>query len=113
MLTTATTSTPQTYSADTYRLIRIAGSFPAGMTLQISNLTQGRFVYIFIQNTNASARLITLTASTTTSGYAAPNFTTAGGGAGASTNTANLAATSGCCCFFVTNVLGSIVAARY
>jgi hypothetical protein len=113
MLTTATTSTPQTYSADTYRLIRIAGSFPAGMTLQISNLTQGRFVYIFIQNTNASARIITLTASTTTSGYAAPNFTTAAGGGGVSTNTVNLAATTGCAVFFVTNVLGTIVASRY
>jgi hypothetical protein len=93
-------------------LIRIAGSFGAGMTLQISNLTQGRFMYIFIQNTNASARIITLTASTTTSGYAAPNFTSVGNGL-ASTNTVSLAATTGCCVFYVTNVLGTIVAARY
>jgi hypothetical protein len=111
MLTTATTSTPQTYSADTYRLIRIAGSFGGNITLQVSNLTQGRFVEIFIQNTNASARIITLTASTTTSGYAAPNFTAVGNGV-ASTNTLSLAATTGCGYFYVTNVLGTIVAFR-
>jgi hypothetical protein len=111
MLTTATVTTPQTYSADTYKLIRIAGSFTAGMTLQISNMTQGRFMHIFIQNTNATARIITLTASTTTSGYAAPNFTVVGAG-GASTNTVSLAGTTGCAYFYVTNVLGTIVAFR-
>jgi hypothetical protein len=111
MLASASTSATQIFSAGIYRLVRVAGSFAGNITLQVSNLTQGRFVHIFIQNTNASARTITLQASTTAASYAAPSFTSTGAGA-ASSNTVVLAATSGCAYFFVTNSLGNIVAMR-
>jgi hypothetical protein len=111
MLASSSTSATQIFSAAIYRLIRVSGSFAGNITLQVSNLTQGRFVEIFIQNTNASARTITLQASTTAASYAAPGFTVVGNGA-ASTNTVVLAATTGCAYFYVTNSLGNIIAFR-
>jgi hypothetical protein len=110
-LTTNSASLTQIFSANIYKLIRIASSFAGNPTIQISFLTQGEFVHLFIQNTNATARTLTLQASTTDTGYAAPNFTSAGNG-GVSTNTVVLAANTGCTYIFITNVLGSIVAAR-
>ena len=105
----ATTSLTQVYSASTYRLIRTSASFSSNVTFQISNLTQGRFVHLFIQNTNGTARTLFIQGSTTTSGYAAPNFTSVGGGA-ASSNQVVLAANTGCAYIFITNSLGSIIA---
>jgi hypothetical protein len=62
-------------------------------TLQISNLTAGRMITVYLRNTNASARVVTIQASTTTSGYANVNLSPATPGA-ASVVSVSLAATS-------------------
>lgn len=84
-----------------------SASFTAARTLQISNLTDGRYVEVYVRNTNASARAITVQASTTTSGYANVNLAL---GAGAASNTSvTLALTSGTAIIRVFNAGGNLV----
>jgi 2-keto-3-deoxy-6-phosphogluconate aldolase len=67
-------------------------------------------VTIYMRNTNASARVITIQASTTTSGYANVNLSPATPGA-ASVVSVSLAATSGTAVVKLFNANGSICGA--
>jgi hypothetical protein len=81
-------------------------------TINISNLTAGREVRIYLRNTNAATKAITITASTTASGFA--NVAMAGSFVGAnavgqvSASTITLAATSGTAMVTVFNANGTI-----
>jgi hypothetical protein len=87
---------------------RIA-SFTANTTVQVSNLTSGRWVQIYIRNTNASARTITVQASTTTTGFANVNLAVSTTAGSASAVSFSLAATSGTAVIWVANINGNIV----
>lgn len=97
-------------SAASFTLYSWQASFTAARTLQVSDLTAGRMVTIYVRNTNASARVITIQASTTTSGYANVNLSPATPGA-ASVVSVSLAATSGTAVIRVFNANGSICGA--
>lgn len=72
----ASTDGDITVDASSLTFYNHIASFTAARTVSISNLTTGRFVVLFIRNTNASARTITFQASTTTTGHVAiPNIT--------------------------------------
>ena len=63
-------------------------------TINISNLTAGRMIKLYLRNTNAATKVINITASTTTTGFAAVNMAT-GQPSGTSVTSVALAATSG------------------
>jgi hypothetical protein len=84
-------------------------SFSADRTFQISNLTSGQEVKIYLRNTNASARTITIQASATEADYANVNLAPGAGTMGAaSVSTVALAATSGTSLIYVANIAGVI-----
>jgi hypothetical protein len=76
-------------------------------TINISNLTSGRMVKIYLRNTNAVAKQINIAASTTNSGWAAVNLSKGDAG-GTSQTSVTLAATSGTAVVTVFNANGTI-----
>lgn len=85
-------------------------SFTADRTIQISNLTSGQEVKMYLRNTNASSRTITIQASTTEASYANVNLAPGAGTMGAaSVSTVSLAATSGTTVIWIANINGNIV----
>lgn len=85
-------------------------SFTADRTVQVSNLTPGRELMLYLRNTNASSRIITIQASTTTVSHANVNLAPGAGTMGAaSVSTVTLAATSGTSVVWVANINGNIV----
>ena len=109
-VTNATTTTPATFDASLYQRATWIASFPTPITAQISNLTDGREIFLYARNTNGTARVLTITASTTASGFAAVNFARSGA---ASVTTISLALTSGTATIWVANIGGNIVGAIY
>jgi len=73
-------------------------------TINISNLTAGRMIMLYLRNTNAATKVINITASTTTSGFAAVNMAISNGAASATSVT--LAVTSGTALIRVFNANG-------
>ena len=73
-------------------------------TINISNLTAGRMVMLYLRNTNAATKVINITASTTTTGFAAVNMATSNGAASATSVT--LAVTTGTALVRVFNANG-------
>jgi hypothetical protein len=87
---------------------RIA-SFTAARTVQVANLTSGRWVQIYIRNINATARTITVQASTTATGFANVNLAVSTTAGSASAVSFSLAGTSGTAVIWVANINGNIV----
>jgi hypothetical protein len=81
-------------------------SFAANRTLQIGNLTNGRWVKVYMRNTNASSRIHTIQASTTLAGYGNVNLAASGG---VSQTSITLSATTGTAVVFVGNVNGTFI----
>ena len=85
-------------------------SLTTNVTYQISNLTTGNEIKMYIRNTDASARTITIQASETVSGYAnvnlAPGSSTPGG---SSVSSVTLNATNGTTLIWISNISGNIV----
>lgn len=104
---TSTSNATITVDASTYQFGIWIASFTAGRTLQVSNLTAGRWVKIYVRNTNGTARAITWQASTTTSGYASVNMSRGAGQTSVTSTT--LAATSGTATVWIANVEGTFV----
>jgi hypothetical protein len=96
-----------TVEADQHNLFAWIASLSAARTLFISNLTAGRMVTVYLRNTNATGRVITIQASTTTSGHANVNLSPSVSG-GASVSVVSLAATSGTAVIRVFNANGNI-----
>jgi hypothetical protein len=87
---------------------RIA-SFSTAVTLQVANLTSGRTVQIYMRNTNATARVVTVQASETTSGFANVNLAVSTTAGSASAVSVSLALTSGTAVIWLANIDGDIV----
>jgi len=71
-LSSTSTSSTNTVDASTTQMYHHSASLNSSTTFQISNLTDGKYVYLYLKNNSAStAPLIYITASETTSGYSA------------------------------------------
>ena len=71
-LSSTSTSATNTIDASTTQLYHHSAVFSTSTTFQISNLTDGKYVYLYIKNNSTvSAPQISITASETTSGYTA------------------------------------------
>jgi hypothetical protein len=101
--------TPITIDASQVQYHSRIASFNAARTVQVSNLTPGRWVQIYIRNTNASARSITVRASINTTGFANVNLAVSTTAGSASAVSFSLAATSGTAVIWVANINGNIV----
>ena len=95
-------------ASSTERYSHIA-SFTADRTLQISNLVPKKEMTIYLRNTNASARVITIQASVTTSSFSNVNLAPGTGSGAASVSTVTLAANTGTAVVWVSNIDGNIV----
>jgi hypothetical protein len=96
-----------TLDASTNQFATWIVSFGASRTLQVSNLTDGRWVKVYVRNTNSATRAITWQASTTTSGFANVNMSNGGGAVSVTSTT--LAATTGTAVVWIANIGGTIV----
>ena len=74
-------------------------------SINVSNLTAGKQITIYLRNTNAGTKLINILASLTTSGFAAVNMSKGDAG-GTSVQSVTLAATSGTAVVTVFNING-------
>ena len=78
-------------------------------TISVSNLVAGRAVWIYLRNTNAATKTITIQASATTTGYVGINFAVGSTRGAASATTVTLAATSGTAMVMVMNANSNFV----
>jgi hypothetical protein len=82
-------------------------SLTATRSLIINNLADGRFVNVYIRNTNATQRQIIFSGSATTSGHALMNMSVGAGVASATIQ--NIAGTSGTMLVHAFNIGGNLV----
>ena len=103
----STTDADATVDASTTELYAyVQSSSGTARTINISNLTSGRKITLYLRNTNAATKVINITASTTTSSFTAVPLSN---GAGAVSVTATtLAASSGTATVVVFNANGTI-----
>lgn len=94
-------------NAEAVMLASWQASLTTTRTLNISNLTTGRMVKVYVRNTNGSSRVVQVAASTTEAGYAAVNL--APGAGAVSVTQITLAANTGTAVITVWNAAGSIV----
>jgi hypothetical protein len=94
-------------SATTSYYAYVQSTSGTARTINISNLTAGRVIQLYLRNTNAATKLINITASTTTTGFAAVNLSKGDAG-GASVTSVTLAVTTGTAVVTVFNANGTI-----
>ena len=94
-------------SATTSYYAYVQSTSGTARTINISNLTAGRIIQLYLRNTNAATKLINITASTTTTGFAAVNLSKGDAG-GASVTSVTLAVTTGTAVVTVFNANGTI-----
>jgi hypothetical protein len=106
-----------TVDAASYNIASIFFSASATTrTINISNMTQGRFIHLFVTNAGASAKIFNVAVSTTASGFGTGNLylTKKGTANGAvrsdGTSVASLAASNGFVYMFICNISGSLPA---
>jgi hypothetical protein len=101
------------FDASTTQVSSWIANFTATRTLIVSNLTAGRMARVYVRNTNGTARLINVTASTTGAGHAAVNlagnFVGANAAGQISATGVTLVATTGTAVITVWNAGGSLV----
>jgi hypothetical protein len=96
-----------TVDASTTQLYHHSASFNGGKTFQISNLTNGRMVYLYLRNTDSlNSRTISIQASTTTSGYSSVELSRSGSN---SVSTFTLSSSNGTATVWVANINGNLV----
>jgi hypothetical protein len=99
-----------TINAESTDLYSQIASYATDVTFDIINLGIGREIKLYLRNTNASARTMTIRASSTNTGATAVNLAPGEGTMGAaSESTVILAATSGTTLIYVANIGGNIV----
>ncbi len=106
---TTTTSGVVVVDALVYERFNYTASMATGVTVQFSNLTNGREVKLYIRNTNATARPVSFLASATSSGHAAVNLSTGSLPGAASVSGVTLSGTTGTALAWVGNINGTIV----
>ena len=95
-------------SATTSYYAYVQSATGTARTINISNLTAGRVITLYLRNTNASTKQINITASTTTTGFAAVSLSPGSSAGGASVTSVTLAATSGTAVVTVFNANSTI-----
>jgi len=103
--TTDADATVDTSITEFYAYVQSASG--TARTINISNLTAGRKVTLYLRNTNAATKVINITASTTSTGFTAVNLSKGDAG-GASATAVTLAVTSGTATVTVFNANGTI-----
>jgi hypothetical protein len=102
---------PVIFDASLYERSSWIANFTANITAQISNLTSGREIFLYVQNASGiAARTLTIQASSTTSGYTNVNCSRAGSLA---TSNVGLVSGGGAATIWVANIGGNIVGAIY
>lgn len=106
---TTTTNGTVVIDGSSYERFNYTASMATGITVQFSNMTNGREVKLYIRNTNATARAVDFQASTTTSGFAAVNLASADPPGGPSASGITLSGSTGTAMVWVGNINGTIV----
>lgn len=106
---TTTTSGTLIVDAFIYERFNYTASIATGVTVQFNNLTNGREVKLYMRNTNATARPVSILASTTTSGHTAVNLSTGSLPGAPSVSGVTLSGTTGTAMVWVGNINGTIV----
>lgn len=106
---TSTTSGTVTIDGSLYERFNYTASIATGVTVQFSNMTNGREVKLYIRNTNATARLITFEASTSTASFANINLSAGNPPGGPSASGITLSGSTGTAMVWVGNINGAIV----
>jgi hypothetical protein len=104
---TTTTSGILAIDSSSYERFNYTASMATGVTVQLSNLTNGRETKLYVRNTNATARPITFAASTSTSGHTGVPLSPGNGGTSISGIT--LSGSTGTAIVWVGNIDGTIV----
>jgi hypothetical protein len=98
---------PLVFDASLYGIARWQANFTGNKSINISNLTNGRSIIIYVRNTSGVSRTFTIQASTTTSLYA--SVLCSRGAGQTSTSSVTLVAISGAATIWVANVGGTFV----
>jgi hypothetical protein len=102
------TDADATVDASTVEYFAYLQNSGTSRTINISNLTAGRKITLYLRNTNAATKVINIAASTTAASFASVNLSKGDAG-GASTTAVTLAVTSGTATVTVFNANGNIV----
>lgn len=103
---TNTSTSTLTVDASTTQMYSHIASFNGDRTFQVSNLTNGRYVYLYIRNTDSNSRTMTIQASTTTSGHSSINMSRSGS---SSVNSFSASSTNGTAVVWVANINGNLI----
>lgn len=106
---TTTTSGVVTIDGSLYERFNYTASMATGVTVNFSNLTNGREVKLYIRNTNATARPVTFAASTSGTGHTAINLAPGNPPGGPSASGITLSGSTGTAMVWVGNINGTIV----
>lgn len=106
---TTTASGTVTINSNLFERFNYTANMATGVTVQFSNLTNGREIKLYVRNTNATARFVNFEASTTTSGFAGVNLAPGNLPGGASVSGITLSGTTGTAMMWVGNINGTIV----
>jgi hypothetical protein len=106
---TTTTSGTVIIDGSLVERFNYTASMATGVTVQFSNLTNGREVKLYVRNTNATARLVNFEASTTTSGFTSVALAPGNPPGGASVSGITLSGSTGTAMVWVSNINGTIV----
>ena len=106
---TTTTSGVVVIDALVYERFNYTASMATGVTVQFSNLGNGREVKLYMRNTNATGRPVSIQASTSSSGHTAVNLSTGSLPGAASVSGVTLSGSTGTALVWVGNINGTIV----
>lgn len=106
---TTTTSGVVTIDGSLVERFNYTASMATGVTVNFSNLTNGREVKLYVRNTNATARLVDIAASASGTGHAAVNLAPGNPPGGASVSGITLSGSTGTAMVWVGNINGTIV----
>jgi hypothetical protein len=110
---TTTTTGTLTIDGSQYERFNYTASLAGTVTVQFSNLTNGRELKLYLRNTNATARQVFLEASTTTSGFTGINLAPGNPPGGPSVSGVTLSGSTGTAMVWVGNIDGTIVGGMF
>jgi len=105
---TTTTSGIVTIDGSLVERFNYTASMATGITVNFSNLTNGREVKLYMRNTNATARPVTVAASTSGTGHAGVNLALGNPPGGASVSGITLSGSTGTAMVWISNINGTI-----
>ena len=106
---TTTTSGVVTIDALLFERFNYTASMATGVTVNFSNLTNGREVKLYVRNTNATARPVDIAASASGTGHAGVNLAPGSPPGGPSVSGVAISGSTGTAMVWVGNINGTIV----